>query len=145
MAEENISIDIEHDNQNPSNPESSKGETLPVLPTNLVQALVADKDALLTLTNAISTAIVPLFKNHADQSRKNSESENNANPAVLVGQSGVATEQSPDAPPVATGNTRKRIADESIADCIEIRAVKRPCAIPRLIPNMIMMSLKKVI
>jgi hypothetical protein len=30
---------------------------------------------------------------------------------------------------VATGNTRKRTTDESIADCIEIGAVKRPCAV----------------
>ena len=42
MAEENTPID----GQNPSNPPRCAGEPLPALPSNLVQALVADKDAL---------------------------------------------------------------------------------------------------
>ena len=88
---------------------------------------------------------MPLFQNHVGQSRRNSESENNENPAVPVGQSGVATEQSPNARPVATGNTRKRTADESIADCIEIGPSSALVLFPQPILNMIMLSLKKVI
>ena len=83
MAEEIISIDV----QNPSNPPQSEGEPLPASASNLVQALVADKDALSALTNALASALGPLIHSHArGQGDKDSESENYTEPAVPVGQ-----------------------------------------------------------
>ncbi len=125
MAEEIISIDV----QNPSNPPQSEGEPLPASASNLVQALVADKDALSALTNALASALGPLIHSHArGQGDKDSESENYTEPAVPVGQSGVEAQQSINARPVATENNNKRTCEESQDDCLEIRAVKRPRA-----------------
>ena len=125
MAEEIISID----DKNPSNPPQSEGEPLPVSPSNLVQALVADKDALSALTNALASALGPLIHSHArDQGDKDSESDIYTEPAVPVGQSGVEAQQSINAHPVATENNNKRTCEESQDDCVEIRAVKRPRA-----------------
>ena len=83
MADDQIvSIDV----QNPSNPDQSEGESLPVSPCNLVQALVADKEALSALTNALASAIKPLITSHAiEQSVKDSVSENYVDPAVPGG------------------------------------------------------------
>lgn len=81
MADEIISIDV----QNPSNPRESEGEPLPVSPSHLVQALVAGKDALFTLTNALAGALGPLIQGHAsDQSDKDSESGNYTDPGEPV-------------------------------------------------------------
>ena len=124
MADDQIvSIDV----QNPSNPHQSEGESLPVSPCNLVQALVADKEALSALTNALASAIKPLITSHAfEQSVKDSVSENYVDPAVPGGQSGVEADQSINARPVATTNPNKRTVEESNDDCLEVRAVKRP-------------------
>lgn len=51
----------------------------------LVQALVAGKDALFTLTNALAGALGPLIQGHAsDQSDKDSESGNYTDPGEPV-------------------------------------------------------------
>ena len=125
MADEIISINV----QNPSNPHESEGEPLPVLPSNLVQALVTDKGALSTLTNALAGALGPLIQGHAsDQSDKDSESGNYTDPGLPAGQSGVEAQQSINAYPVATENNNKSSYEESQDDCLEIGAVKRPRA-----------------
>ena len=120
MAEETISTNMQRDNGNPSNPASSSGETLPVLPINLVQALIADKDALLTLTNAISAANEPLRQHHAVYE--------NEQPAVPEGQPGRSSVLYPSvARGVASESTQKRVSEELSDDSLEIiRAVKRP-------------------
>ena len=121
MAEEIISID----DKNPSNPPQSEGEPLPASPSNLVQALVADKDALSALNKSFSERPWAFSHSHArDQSDKDSESENYTEPAVPVGQSGVEAQQSINARPVAAENNNKRTCEESQDDCLEIRAVK---------------------
>ena len=123
MADKIVSID----DQNPSNPPLSEGEPLPVSPSNFVQALVADKDALSALTNTLAGALGPLIQSHArDQSNKVSGSENYAVPAVPVGQSGVEAQHSINARPVAAENNNKRTCEESEDDSLEVRAVKCP-------------------
>ena len=57
MADEILSID----DQNLSNPPRSEGESLLVLPSNIVQAPVADKEMLSALTNALAGALGPLI------------------------------------------------------------------------------------
>ena len=125
MADKIISIGV----QNPSNPRESEGEPLPVSPSHLAQALVADKDAPSTLNNALAGALGPLIQGHTgDQSSKDSESGNYTDPGVPAGQSGVEAQQSINARPVATEINNKRSYEESQDDCLEIRAVKRPRA-----------------
>ena len=92
-----------------------------------VQALVADKEALSALTNALASATKPLITSHAiEQSFKDSVSENYVDPAVPGGQSGVEVDQSINARPVATTNHNKRTFEESNDDCLEVRTIKCP-------------------
>lgn len=104
MEEEIISIA----SKDPANSDPSQGETLSTSPSYLLQALVADKDVLSTLTTAITSALAPLIQNHAVRDR----SKDSENPAAPVRQSGVETNQSKtaqlSADLVATQNSEKR-------------------------------------
>ena len=77
MEEEIISIA----SKDPTDSVPSQTETLPTSPSYLMQALVADKEALSTLTTAITSALAPLIQNHAVRDR----SKDSENPAMPVG------------------------------------------------------------
>ena len=61
-----------------------------------------------------------------DQSNKDSESENDAVPAMSVGQSGVEAQHSINARPVAAENNNKRTCEELEDNSLEVRAIKHP-------------------